>query len=123
MVNEQALVTRATKKIVARFPGVYHWKITDMKAIGKPDSVFILDGSVVFIEFKRLGPDETIHTRGKVKELQWMELLRLDRAGVCAYLVAFKADGKGHWIEQVFAANKTLLPFTSVIELLEELWK
>ena len=78
-------------------PSVYY-KHCDRTA-GRPDSTFSWNGRTSWIEFKMLEGEGELHTKGKSRALdrgQLVELIRLERAGVPAWVVAYRKRNTRH---------------------------
>lgn len=74
----------------ARSQGWLVYKFTSPNRRSVPDRLFLRDGKVVFIEFKRPG--------GKLTPMQEREIRKLQQAGVAAE-VAFSLEDAQAWLK------------------------
>lgn len=91
-MREAAANKYCADTLVKAFPNALYYKHNDRAAKGRPDSTFTWNRITSWLEFKMLEGHEDLHARGThgLTRVQLMELIRLERAGAPAWVVAFR---------------------------------
>lgn len=92
-MKERGLEVRTQHALEAGFPSGEWTKFADRFTSGIPDAQFAWHGFVTALEFKHLGPEESVHS-GWEDQSQFDKLLRLETATKRAWLVVFRKGRK-----------------------------
>lgn len=87
-MKESDLNRRAMEHVLSTCSRAVYYKIADKFTAGIPDSVLNWNHVVSWLEFKLLDPNESIHDQLKAQQL--VELVKLENAGMNAWVVAFR---------------------------------
>lgn len=122
-MTEAELTRKELKRIKARWPDCFRWKINERISTGIPDALLVNGAgthSTVWLEFKR--PTRmTQDPLTMVTPLQFDNLRRLSGHGHSCYIVAFMPDGT----QRLYLVQRFLtapIAFDGLMPLLETLW-
>lgn len=93
-MREAAANRKCADMLQRTFPRHVYYKHND-KSAGRPDSTFSWNGVTSWLEFKMLEGNEDVHARTAtathgLAKIQLAELLKLERAGVPAWVIAYR---------------------------------
>lgn len=116
MSNEATKTQACLARIKARYPRAFVWKFNLRIGAGLPDAIVILDGAVIWLEFKDLKRGTDKELASAVRPLQRLTIRMMQRAGAEVWIVAFTPRG-----ERIYdPATMNLAPWATVMDLLEE---
>ena len=91
-MKESRLNGKARDAIRKDCPKAVVWKHADRFTAGIPDSSVTWNGADSWLEFKLLGPNESIHDQ--LKTVQLVELVRVERQTGRAWVVAYRKGSR-----------------------------
>jgi hypothetical protein len=92
-MKESDLNRRAADHLLATCKHAVYYKHADLFSSGYPDSTFTWSGYTSWLEFKLLGPNESVHAQ--LDEDQLVELVKLQKACGRAWVIAFRKPARG----------------------------